>query len=268
MKRILSLVLACALLLPLFGAFAEAPLFATVGESREKAEWTGYYGLDASHYVLVVLSGVRVIRVVAELDEATSEQVYALLWADMPDEDMRAQINAIVDPLPVACTEDLTDLRMEQAELDALVGKSIQELLDAGFEESSAGYGGEDDAVVFTLNRSVFEYEFTVNENTAAYEQAAEANDYSTLTVKSANYYGISHNAVDLCYKADGSHVPMEQNIEGFDEFMGILEMIMAAAESGEAVDPEELINRLVELAPEKEDEIRELVQSVFQMAE
>ena len=271
MKRILS-VLLCLCLLGGAAAFAEGEeglTFATVGEALDAAgENRVVCGTDTTYVVALEYEG-KFIRVVADMDD----EGRALNDAIPEAEDLEAAFLAYgeyVRTLPVRYEEEFTVQPKSREELDAFVGKTYIDLEEAGFDYMSSGTEG--DKIVFGMADGVYQYDFEMDTDFEGYEQAQEDGSYDDLVIKAAGLAGLSANAAELRYHADGAVDPEEDfGAEDYGEAGDIIEMItglIAAAENGEEfdLDPEELIAELTKLAPDSEEEIRTLVEMIMSL--
>lgn len=249
----------------------EAPLFGTVGEAMESEGFTGMYGMDGKSYAVIVELDGQIIRAVAAVDE----KLLALNDAIGEAEDIEAAFAAAEEyakTLPVLYTETITAAPVDQAELDALRGKTVNELEEEGYEYSGSFYGGEDDLVVFTMTKGLYEYEFVMNESPELYEALSESSDFGQMTVRSGKPAGISYNVTDLRYHADGT-VSEEEEEDPWAIFSDLGQMITEAFTTSEEdgkVDTEAIVERIVELAPDQEEEIRLLADfftSIYEMS-
>lgn len=271
MKKIIALLLAAIMLCAAVGAAAEdTPLFATVQQAVTEATPTPYSAWNWSmtpgnnYYVTIVEYEGSYIRMVAEYDEDVAARRDALY--ELEDvEQMTQELDALAQSLPVAYTEDISSSLLDQADLDVLVGKTIKDLKDAGFEISGHG-GGEDGDIIIDLIHGLFEYQFVVDASFQLYMERSEAEDFDDFVVKSACFQGISYNATDLEYHADGTYVPAEipQDNE-FDSFMQLFGNIISAAENGEEVDVNALLESIMDkLSPEEAEQARAIIQMLM----
>lgn len=108
----------------------------TMGDAfalNNKDEYSVQRSTYQGKYVYVFTVDGTPYRVIADLPADIEEQIFALEF----DEDHDANEEALVADLPVASAEDLTALKLPQEDLDALVGKTGQELFDAGWRGGS-----------------------------------------------------------------------------------------------------------------------------------
>ena len=226
--------------------------FATIGEAMTSEGFTGVIGGDDQHYVVAMEKDGAYIRLVADLDDEArrlGEATLEYVDADTLEAAFNAY-NEYVKTLPVAYEEEITAAPLTQEELDALAGKTLQELEDAGYEHVSSEMG-ENDEATYTVSLGLYEYNLLLNETYTVYQQHDDSGFIGDLTVKSAAFAGLSRNAAELRYHADGTY---DAEKDGWAEFNGIMDLISQAM-SGE--NPEEAIQKLIEAMPEHAEEIR-----------
>ena len=226
--------------------------FATIGEAMASEGFTGVIGGDDQHYVVAMEKDGAYIRLVADLDDEArrlGEATLEYVDADTLEAAFNAY-NEYVKTLPVAYEEEITAAPLTQEELDALAGKTLQELEDAGYEHVSSEMG-ENDEATYTVSLGLYEYNLLLNETYTVYQQHDDSGFIGDLTVKSAAFAGLSRNAAELRYHADGTY---DAEKDGWAEFNGIMDLISQAM-SGE--NPEEAIQKLIEAMPEHAEEIR-----------
>ena len=110
--------------------------------------FTGVIGGDDQHYVVAMEKDGAYIRLVADLDDEArrlGEATLEYVDADTLEAAFNAY-NEYVKTLPVAYEEEITAAPLTQEELDALAGKTLQELEDAGYEHVSSEMGENDEA--------------------------------------------------------------------------------------------------------------------------
>ena len=226
--------------------------FATIGEAMTSEGFTGVIGGDDQHYVVAMEKDGAYIRLVADLDDEArrlGEATLEYVDADTLEAAFNAY-NEYVKTLPVAYEEEITAAPLTQEELDALAGKTLQELEDAGYEHVSSEMG-ENDEATYTVSLGLYEYNLLLNETYTVYQQHDDSGFIGDLTVKSAAFAGLSHNAAELRYHADGTY---DAEKDGWAEFNGIMDLISQAMSSE---NPEEAIQKLIEAMPEHAEEIR-----------
>ena len=235
-----------------------APLFGTLGQAMEEANYDGVAGGDEDRFAILVEKDGVYYRVVALLDEEAKALNEAIFGAEDIDAAMAA-FDAKVKTLPVDLTEEITAAPKAQAELDTLVGKTLSEAEEAGYTIWSTGYNGE--GILIELCSGLFTYNVEINESNDEFIARYERDDIGGLTVKSVTCSGISRNAVDLDYRADGTYDAPEDGWSMFNNLaQTVSDAMTAASEKGE-LDTEALIRQLTEIMPEHENEIRMLVE-------
>ena len=99
------------------------------GKDEETVQRSTYNG----KYIYVFTVGGNAYRVTADLSSDLEEKIYALEF----DDDYDKNEAALVQDLPISTAEDLSEQILSQEELDALVGKTGQELMDMGWRSGS-----------------------------------------------------------------------------------------------------------------------------------
>lgn len=226
--------------------------FATIGDAMDAEGYTGIAGGDDQHYVVAVEKDGAWIRLVADVDDEArrlGEETVNYESAEKLEAAFNAY-NEYIKTLPVTREEEITAAPLTQAELDALAGKTLQELEDAGFEHTSSEMG-ENDEATYTVSLGLYNYDLLLNETYTVYQQHDDSGYIGDLTVRSAAFAGLSHNAAELRYHADGTY---DKENDSWAEFNSIMEQISEAM-SGE--NPEEAIRNLIEAMPEHAEDIR-----------
>ena len=260
MKKILAVILAAAMVFAVCAAWAEAagkPFFTTIGEASEASEHP-VMGGDADHYIVAVEKDGKYYRVVADIDAAKMQELEDAVAAAFAARD------AYLLSLEPVYVEEFTVEPVPQADLDALVGKTIAELEAEGFECSSYGPEEEQDRIIIRMARGVYEYAFLADADQEAFAAAQESDSFGEIRVKSAEFAGFSGYASELRFHADGT---VDEPEDPFAAFTGLMETVSeavsAAREGGEA-DYEAITARLIEAMPDKADDIRSMVQMIM----
>ena len=248
------------------GSIPEEPAahsFATIGDAMASEGYTGIAGGNDEHYAVVVELDGSYLRVVADVDDEArrlSEATLEYVDADTLEAAFAAY-NAYIETLPVAYEEEITAQPKDQEELDSLAGKTLLEIEKAGYESSSSEMG-EDDAAIYTVSFGLYEYNLLLNETYTEYMEHNDNGFIGDLTVKNASFSGLSCNAAELRYHADGTY---DEENDPLAEFNGIMGLITNAL-SGE--NPEEAIQALTKAMPEQAEEIKMLVDVFSSMSE
>lgn len=287
MKKILALILAVMMLGTACCALAEetqdTPLYKTIGDAMDAARDTAgeegniIAGSMIGEYVSVITEeNGKYFRHIADYDEKLAELEAAKNDLDYEAEDFwetwekaSADIEAYMRTMPVVRSEEFTAEPIAQADLDALAGKTIAELTEAGYEIEMSGTEG---AVVYTMRYGIFSYKFTVDADEEAYFAASDNGTYGEFAVKSGKFAGISESAWNTRFHTDGT-VEEEQASDFMSEIppeaaaiLQAITEIFEAAQSGEEIDPDKLFDSLIEQFPDKKDEIESYREMIKQM--
>ena len=243
----------------LFRKMPEQPsLFATIGDAMDADGFTGMYAGSEDFYTVIVERDGAYLRAVAEMDEKGKKLSDAISEAEI--DDIEAAFDAYheyVKTLPISYVEEITAEPKGQEELDALAGKTLLEVEEAGYESSSIEYGFEDEDVVCTVTYGLFDYALILDTTVEAYLVQEENGAYGDLTVKSAALAGPSRNMADLSYHTDGTREPEE---DPWAVFSTLMEKISDALSSGK--DAGTIAAELAEAMPEVDaDEIRTYIE-------
>ncbi len=140
-------------------------------------------------YVIAFETNGAYYRVEAEITPQIVEATDAI---DFFDEERDQKLEALLGPLPVSRVGDISACLPTQEEMDALVGKTGQELADMGFEQGT-GYSFWDKAE-FYLTKDLFEYHVFFNEKVPEMEDYDAVIDeiLASLTVEKAEVFGLS----------------------------------------------------------------------------
>lgn len=237
--------------------------FATIGEAMASEGFTGIAGGDDEHYVAVVEQNGAYLRVVAFVDDEArmlSEATLEFVDFDTLEAAFEAY-NAYIQTLPIAYEEEITAQPKTQEELDALAGKTLLEVEEAGYESSSSEMG-ENDAAIYTVCFGLYDYDLLLNETYTEYMEHDEKGFIGDLTVKSASFSGISRYAVELRYHADGTY---DKENDPWAEYTAFMEMITDALSSE---NPEAAIQALMEAMPEQAEEIKMYAEIITAMSQ
>ena len=290
MKKILALVLALMMLGTACCALAEeaqgAPMYKTYGDALDAArqaageEGSIVAGSFGGEYAAVITAeNGKYFRHVANYDEKLTELEAARDDMDFEADDFwekweaaNAEVDEYMRTLPIAYSEQFTAEPLAQADLDALVGKTLSELAEAGWEPE--GSGGGDERIVYMMRSGLFDYDFTVDADFETYEKALEDGSDGAFAVKGVKLAGITYAAYEKRFHTDGT-VEEEQPIDFMDamppEAAAIMEAIgeMAeAAKNGEEIDVDKLIDVIEEQFPDKKDTIepyREIIKMLIE---
>lgn len=243
MKKIIATILALTLLCAACAALAEGETrYANFGEALDAAGEDAVVGGGEDYLAVIVEKDGKYIRVVTKLDDKAMEMDEAAMEAE---DDMDALIEAFdkyVRTLPVDYTEEFTVQPKTQAELDALVGKTIGDLEEAGYEYAEFGSEGDENTIIFKMADGLYNYDCLVDSNADDFAKRQENDDYDSLVIKSVTFTGASLFATDLNYHADGTveQVENELDVEEMEALLtdlAGLDLEEADDESGDAAN-------------------------------
>ena len=198
MKKVTAMILAIlTLCFACGGATAsEEPVFYTIREALDSTE--GYVVInETDDFVTLILEkDGKYYRTVTKMDISAKEIYQAALSAG--NSAAFEQFDAYAWQLPVSTIEEITAAPLSQAELDALTGKTIGEIMDAWQYDGMAA--SDDKPPVVSLDYGFFRYSFEVDG-----WKGMEHEDLSCLKAKNGKLSGASRAALDLSCHADGS---------------------------------------------------------------
>lgn len=199
MKKALLLLAALMLLFALAACGGTEPAepaepgeLATLADALSVESDLSQLSMGPEHFVYVFDYNGTPTRVVANMTEELYEAASDVFMNDDSDE----KLLEIVGSLPLESVEDLTLNIPDQAELDKLIGKTGQELLDEGYE--IWGYYSDGEELYFNLEKGDYAYLATFNEDTPIKETSSYQDNMSFRTLKSLVYEGIGSGATDI----------------------------------------------------------------------
>ena len=261
MKKIIALILSVMMLSTAFCALAEetklAPLYATIGDALKEAGDNPVTGGEEDYYAVITEKDGKYYRSIAELDEKAKALQAAISEADADhlEEAFQASSDYLMT-LPIAYSEEFTVFPKPQAEIEALVGKTIGDLRDAGYEEVQSGTDSGADGkmiIVYGMSSGLFDYLFEVDADFAAYEKAQEEwpDGGKDFVVKSAKFQGIDGNACYKRYHTDGTVEEIPDPLAGYAEIVAAFMEKIEAVRKGETVDIDAFAATLREQYPD-----------------
>lgn len=160
------------------------PSYQTVDEIINAVGGLNEYSIDENGFIALFEQDGVTYRVEAASNAAAFQQILDLEFSD-PDYDAKAR--AVFGPLTVTDIENLTAGLPSAAELAAYVGKTGQDLIDAGF---TLGNGYFDDETVYYLYNGYYQFRVVFNETVEYREDMDEYATLLPLTVKSVTFEG------------------------------------------------------------------------------
>ena len=149
---------------------------------------------DENRYMYLFETNDTIYLVTAAFSQ---EQMDALSAVDFFADDRDAQTNAILAPSPILSVENLSDQIPPQAELDQWIGKSAQEMVDAGWECSGMWQMGDETQLY--MIRGKFQYAVKVDGEVEVDTSGFfdEPKDISRAIVRSIEYQSTSYHVFD-----------------------------------------------------------------------
>ena len=179
-------------------ASSDLPAFATISEAYESSEGGSMLVGTPYDLVFVLEYGGKSYRVISQLDDRAKELYNAGNSADGTFS-ISDEFYEYAQALPVTSIEELPEQPMTQAEIDALNGKTVRELIREGYEYSIY----YDDAGMCSrigLLKGLYSYDFDTDEAFEKYRESRNLNDLMDVKVSNGAYSGFSGSAVDLSY--------------------------------------------------------------------
>lgn len=156
--------------------------FALEGKDEDSEQRSTY---DGKYYYAFTVGGTA-YRVIADLPEDIEKKIFDLEF----DDDYDKNEKALVADLPVALAEDLTEYIMPQEELDALVGKTGQELADMGWRGGSF-YNGETKEAWLEFGPYAYSFQFDGEVLSPSADDFDEFEDLADRKVVKATFEGL-----------------------------------------------------------------------------
>ena len=167
----------------------------TLGDALEHATGSLSWGSNDKYIVCVFEADDALVRAVGEMEPGVDEKMGEVdFFADDHDE----QIAQIIGVLKLESAEDLSGDIPSQEELDALVGKTGQQLQDDGYAfESYYMYGGDETSAIYAHGFIGVDVTFdtTISEEDADGDENGDA--LKDAVVTAAEYAGPAGSALD-----------------------------------------------------------------------
>ena len=166
----------------------------TIGDAIAASSERPSYGWDENYFLGEFHVDDRIIRVVATSDAATLEQTYDL---EFDAEDYDEKFDAIVGALEIVSAEDITDDRLTEDDLAALVGKTGKELVDDGFSFGYYDWYGSEEGCGAVMSKGYFSYSVSFDASVSESETEDGGEAIMDATVTEAVCVGTSNDALD-----------------------------------------------------------------------
>lgn len=151
---------------------------------------------DEKNYMAIFKTGEDTYaHVVAEMTKDVYAKVDAIDWTK-PDAEKK--IEKEISVLKLTTSEDVTDQKVPQEELDALVGKTGKELVDAGWIFASYEMYGGDEQTIASFEKGPFSYSFTFDVSTAEGDSSDEGASIMDAKVTEVQFSSSANSALEL----------------------------------------------------------------------
>lgn len=166
----------------------------TLGDALASRTGNLSYGYDDDYFVAIFDAGDSIIRTVSKMELSIRDEFGEL---DFEDPDYEAKETAILADLELISAEDITSDVLSQEELDSYVGKTGQDMYDAGFVFSYYSmYGGEQTSA--SIDYGYFSYDVTFDtsiDESQSEDEGASLKDAKVVEVQS--FKNLSNMSLD-----------------------------------------------------------------------
>ena len=200
MKKTIILILTFAFVLAVFtgcsqktdnvtnpsaNSSADVSSFKTIGDIINSGIESVQSANTDKHYIYVFQIDQVYYRAIANLTPELSQSLFDL---DFDDKDYESKLKDIVSPLTIDKLENLTETIIPQAQLDKLVGKTGEDLLNDGW---SSGMGYNLETMEFWMSKGAFEYTVVFDGQLENSDDFNEEEAIKPLVIKSVTLNGI-----------------------------------------------------------------------------
>ena len=208
MKKLLTVLLIALLILSAAACAKNTPAsssvdltqWKTLGDIWEYEFWGSV--VEEGTYIRAFKAEDGYYRVETDVPQDVAEKLDAIDFFDKTGEE---QEKALMKDLPIKTIINLSEVLLSQSDLDALAGKTGQELLDMGFvPQGSNGFSTQAQLSWATLEKGPFVYEVTFQEYVDVDDDPNIAAVIRPLTVKSVTFSGVSQYATDKAFDING----------------------------------------------------------------
>ena len=152
-------------------------------------------GWDDNYYIVAFKAGDSLFRVVAKSEEGIQDKTGEL---DFLADDYDDKLLEVIGGLEIVSVEDLTAEVPTQEQLDAMVGKTGQELIDDGWAfQSYFMTGGDETGATFTKGMIACNVTFGAKVSTEAADSDENGDMLKDAKVTLAENAGVSEDATD-----------------------------------------------------------------------
>jgi hypothetical protein len=208
MKKLLTVFLIALLILSAAACSKNTPAsssvdltqWKTLGDIWEYEFWGSV--VEEGTYIRAFKAEDGYYRVETDVPQDVAEKLDAIDFFDKTGEE---QEKALMKDLPIKTIINLSEVLLSQSDLDALAGKTGQELLDMGFvPQGSKGFSTQEQLSWATLEKGPFVYEVTFQEYVDVDDDPNIAAVIRPLTVKSAELVGLSQYSTEKEFDING----------------------------------------------------------------
>lgn len=208
MKKLLTVLLIALLILSAAACAKNTPAsssvdpaqWKTLGDIWEYEFWGSV--VEEGTYIRAFKAEDGYYRVETDVPQDVAEKLDAIDFFDKTGEE---QEKALMKDLPIKTIINLSEVLLSQSDLDALAGKTGQELLDMGFvPQGSKGFSTQEQLSWATLEKGPFVYEVTFQEYVDVDDDPNIAAVIRPLTVKSAELVGLSQYSTEKEFDING----------------------------------------------------------------
>lgn len=221
-KRILIAFLIALLIFAAAACTRNAEPDAPESSAADPAQWktlgdvwafeSDGYGSEENWYVRIFTADGVYYRAETDIPQDVMEKLDAI---DFFDETREAQEEELLKDLPIIKLCNLSEALLSQSELDALVGKTGQELLDMGFvPQGSYGFSTQGEISWASLDKGPFEYEVQFEEYVDVDDEPDVADVIRPLTVKSVTLFGLSQYSMEKEFDVNGGRTLADYEAE------------------------------------------------------
>lgn len=185
----------------------DGPLFSSFGEVSESR---ASFGDDFC--IAIVKKEGKYYRAVTKVDEKAKTLLTDALALENEEECQKA-INTYIEyckKLPIYYDEEITAVPLGDEELKAFEGKSLEDMLNEGYElyvdEEDENAGDN----VINLVKDFYEYMLTIKESQEESHNHEEGICLDELIIEHVEFLGFSENAFDTYYRPDGTWIEPE----------------------------------------------------------
>jgi hypothetical protein len=208
MKKLLTVLLIALLILSAAACSKNTPAAAAVDPAQWKTLgdiWDFEFcrsGIEEDVYIRVFKADDGYYRVETDVSQDVTEKLDAIGFFD---EAKNEKEKALMKDLPVKTVINLSEVLLSESDLDALAGKTGQELLDMGFvPQDSYGFSTQEKSSWARLEKGPFVYDVTFKEYVDVDDNPNVAAVIRPLTVESAELAGLSQYSAEKEFDING----------------------------------------------------------------